>query len=906
MIGFTRGSHFFIIIAVSLPCALAWEGFVQDPQGKPVADAQVLVYTPSGSLAGSAVTAVDGTFRLDPAPAGAVVLEVRGNGMEATLSLRPGDRRPVIVLKPAPIRTLMTVTAERGLPVSAADAAQVVSVVDLRTVRLRPLTNVGKALEPAPGILLQQTGPSQVSPFLRGLTGYQVLNLIDGVRFNNSTFRSGPNQYLAFVDPSQAQRVEAVLGPAGAQYGSDAMGGAIQVLTPQTIFGAGRAEWHGNLRGNAGFADALGGGAAEAQRVTERTAWLAGVSYRRHGNLRPGNGMDSRHVFTRLFGLDAGQVRSLLGGRLRETGFSQEALYSKLALRLPDRNLMTLWYQRAEQRGAENYKDLDGGLGRLQSGLVPQRLDFAYARWEKLALGPLDSLNATLSWNRQGDGTVRQGLRLTDTVTTDRSRVDVWGASLQAATHVARSQAIVFGGEFYREAIDASRTEFSPTSGFGPPVRPLYPNGSRYGTAAVYGQDTAELWRGRLRAMAGVRGTFVGFDTFARKNIVAGRDLGVADSSQTFRDATFQSSLAARVHSRLSLFWAVGRGFRAPNVNDLGAVGLNDLGYEVPSADAAAAGALLATSAGEGALSQGSRLRPLGPERLWNYEAGLKVHGSGFYARAQFFRAELYDPVVRRTLLFPAGAAPAQLGALAVVPLPQTEAQRAQGVVTVAAPFDPRAVKSFVNDGRARYEGVESLLEWQVASGWSARAGYSFIAGRDLNPNRNIRRLPPQQGYAAVRRARGRWWAEASLLAAGAQERLSGGDLDDERIGASRRRRDIADFFAGGRAAPWIAPGADGSRFVPTGETLLEIQNRVLPLGQVRNGVRIVDDSTRVPLFLSTAAWTRVDLQGGVSLRDDLDLQFGALNLLDRNYRLHGSGIDAQGFNLYLGFSWRF
>lgn len=906
MFGLTRSFGFVIPMVLSTSYAFALEGSVQDSGGTPVADAQVLAYTPAGSLAGSAVTALDGTFRLNPAPAGAVVLEVRGNGMEATVSVLPGDRRPVIVLKPAPIRTLVTVTAERGLPVSSADAAQVVSVVDLRTVRLRPLTNLGKALEPSPGILLQQTGPSQVSPFLRGLTGYQVLNLVDGVRFNNSTFRSGPNQYLAFVDPSQAQRVEAVLGPAGAQYGSDAMGGAIQILTPTTVFGAGRAEWHGHVRSNAGFADALAGGAVEAQRLSERTAWLVGGSYRRHGNLRAGNAMDSRHVLARLFGLDAAQIRNLVGSRLRETGFSQESQYSKLALRLPGRNLLTLWYQRAEQHGAENYKDLDGGLGRLQSSLAPQRLDFAYARWEKLALGPLDSLAATVSWNRQGDGTVRQGLRPADTVTTDRSRVDVWGTSLQATTHVARSQVMVFGGEFYREEILASRTEFSPGGGYGPPVRPLYPNGSQYRTAAVYGQDTAEWWGGRLRGMAGVRGTFVGFDTFARKNVVAGRDLGVADSSQTFRDATFQSSLAARLHSRLSLFGAVGRGFRAPNVNDLGAVGLNDLGYEVPSADGVAAGALLATSAGEGALSQGRPLRSLGPERLWNYEAGLKLHGGGFYARAQFFRAELYDPVVRRTLLFPAGAAPAQLGALAVVPLAQTEAQRAQGVVAVATAFDPRAVKSFVNDGRARYEGVESLLEWQVASGWSARAGYSFIAGRDLNPNRNIRRLPPQQGYAAVRRARGRWWAEASLLAAGAQERLSGGDLDDERIGASRRRRDIADFFAGGRAAPWIAAGPGGNRFLPTGETLLEIQNRVLPLGEMRNGVRIADDTTRVPLFLSTAAWARVDLQGGFSLRDDLDLQFGALNLLDRNYRLHGSGIDAQGFNLYLGFSWRF
>ena len=75
-----------------------------------------------------------------------------------------------------------------------------------------------------------------------------------------------------------------------------------------------------------------------------------------------------------------------------------------------------------------------------------------------------------------------------------------------------------------------------------------------------------------------------------------------------------------------------------------------------------------------------------------------------------------------------------------------------------------------------------------------------------------MRRLPPQQGFVALRYQPLGWlsWVEASVLLSGEQERLSGGDLTDERIGAARRRSDITDFFQGGLISPYILPGGDG------------------------------------------------------------------------------------------------
>ena len=162
---------------------------------------------------------------------------------------------------------------------------------------------------------------------------------------------------------------------------------------------------------------------------------------------------------------------------------------------------------------------------------------------------------------------------------------------------------------------------------------------------------------------------------------------------------------------------------------------------------------------------------------------------------------------------------------------------------------------------------------WRAHFGsrWRLTANYSYLLGRDLNTNRRIRRLPTQQGEVALRYGR-RWWVEGAV-------RASGGDIDDERIGGFRRRSDIADFFNGARA-PRI------------GKTLLQIQNRVLP-GVV--------DSVRVPLYSNTPGWTTVELRGMLPLGERWTVYGGLSTLADRNFRIHGSGVDAPGRNASLG-----
>ncbi|HYP12469.1 MAG TPA: TonB-dependent receptor, partial [Bryobacteraceae bacterium] len=562
----------------------------------------------------------------------------------------------------------------------------------------------------------------------------------------------------------------------------------------------------------------------------------------------------------------------------QDSGFSQTSIHARSTWMPTDRSSVSAAFIHSDLHNVRAYNNLLGGLGRLQATFEPQRLNLLYLRYERLAFGWLDSISGTFSVNSQHDGAVRQGLRVSDPAIVDNNRADVFGYTAQAA-----AGSTVFGAELYAERIRSERSEGVIAR------RPLYPDDSAYRTTSAFVQHSRQLLRNRIRLQAGGRVTAVRYRTDEAPVF------GVTQSRQTFRDATFNASAGWQVSRWIALNLLVGRGFRAPNSNDLGAVGLNDLGYEIPASEATGLGAVLSNSAGEGATSLGRPVADLRPERLWNYEAGIRIAAKRLHARAQFYDFELLDPIVRRTLLFPADAVPSALGGLAVRAIAQTPEQRVQNVVAVAAAIDPRGMKAFVNDGHARYYGVDSTLEWRLNPRAHLRTSYSYITGRELNPNRRVRRLPPQNGSGSLHvPLLRRLWMETSVLFAGPQSRLSGGDLDDERIGASRSLRDISDFFASSRTSVYL----QGVVFGPTGETLAEIQGRVLP--------GISSAAARVPLYSRTAGWVDASVRGGFLLRESLMLNASWTNMLDKNYRVHGSGVDSPGRSVFLGFTYQF
>ena len=135
----------------------------------------------------------------------------------------PDTSKPVMFLK----ETL--VTGSR-YPRAFYESPQALSFVTRTQLRQQQPTVVGDALYGVPGVDNSKDSPWEQRPVVRGLSGQRVLVMMDGSPMNSAR-GNGPHPSL--VDPSQVERIEVVRGPSSVSYGSDALGGVINIITRQ-------------------------------------------------------------------------------------------------------------------------------------------------------------------------------------------------------------------------------------------------------------------------------------------------------------------------------------------------------------------------------------------------------------------------------------------------------------------------------------------------------------------------------------------------------------------------------------------------------------------------------------------------------------------------------------------------
>ena len=484
-------------------------------------------------------------------------------------------------------------TAEPGF-----DAPYSLEIITEDEIRDQSYRTPNDALRAVPGVMAQKTSAGQGSPFIRGFTGYHNVYLVDGIRLNNSVFRSGPNQYWNTVDPLSVSRYEIVKGPGSVLYGSDAVGGVLNAITKGPVeYGEGFHSG-GRLSYRISSAESSQIGRAEAYATWDhRLGIYVGGSIREFGDLEGG-----RNV-----------------GRQHETGYDEwDGDFKAEYFINPDTRIVVA-HQTVRQNDvprthrtvySTTWEGLTAGT-ELRHDLDQER-DLTYVQLHAENLkGWIDALHLSLSWQEQDE--TRRRLRTANRHDTEGFSVGTLGASVQleSPSPVGR---LVYGVEHYHDNVNS----FSTSNAIQGPVA----DEAGYGLTGLFLQDTIpvaevfDLTLGGRYEHARARADQVRDPiTLLRTKVRGEWDSFVASARGVYHVDKAR---------HWNVFGGVSQGFRAPNLSDLTRFDIARTGeQEIPSPD-------------------------LEPEHFLSYEMGAKAEYKDLALQASYFYTVIEDLIVRQ------------------------------------------------------------------------------------------------------------------------------------------------------------------------------------------------------------------------------------------------------------------
>lgn len=601
-----------------------------------------------------------------------------------------------------------------------------------------------EALAGSTGIFVQKTNHGGGSPFIRALTGNQNLLLIDGIRMNNSTYRYGPNQYMNTIDLFSISGIEVVRGSGSVQYGSDAMGGVIQVFSKSGEFSQ-KSKWNLGLIGKIVSDDMEYASRAEIGYQSNKFNFIAGITTRKFGDLLGG---DTTGIQT-------------------PSGYKEQAYNLKVNWQLNKKILVTLTSQQTIQKDVplyhrvklENYKYYN---------FSPQKYNLNYARLElnngsklinkSITTVSYQSTNEQRNYLKNGNSNKFEEI----------DRVKTIGLTTEIDSKLNSNWTAISGIEWYHDQVNSSKEQINILTEQRLLMRGLYPDNAKSSNFSMY--SLHQFLIGKFQLNTGLR-----YNSFAvrMQDTAAGiHQLGEV----TIRPSSFVGNIALLYHiiPHHSIYASFNTGYRAPNVDDMGSLGLVDFRYEIPAYG-------------------------LKPEKSYNSEIGYKMEEKNIRASIALFYMHLKDLVNR-------------------VPIP---GQQIGGYNVY--------VKE--NNQESYVRGSEIELAYKLSKQLEFVSGVSYTFGQNITKNEPMRRVPPFNGRILLKYSKQLWNIFLEDQFAGKQTRLAQGDKDDNRI----------------------------------------------PVG-------------------GTPGWNVINLYSSVQLKS-IQIQIGLGNLLNTNYRIHGSGINSIGRN---------
>lgn len=622
-----------------------------------------------------------------------------------------------------------TVTAT-GTKRDIFEVATPVTVVSEEKIQEKAPQNAADLLRDEPGVDVAGVGPNQMRPVIRAQRGLRVLFLENGLRLNNARRQTDFGEISGLVDLESVQKIEVVRGPASVLYGSDAIGGVLNLVSREP---AGGDAFRGSL--DLGWASA--GSRRRAGASVSGT--LGAFSYQAGASIRRA---DDYEVPSGSFGaIDLPEDTRVL-----DTGVDDSNFWGSIGWSPNDRNLLRLRINRydADETGFGYLPGEEYGVTeevRIRILYPEQQFDRYTLSWNGNSdRNPIADSTSVQGYYQRNKRSLNNDIRIDIgplapgfprsfvlAKTFNRTLLSTTGFRADAVKIFAGGKhTVTYGAEGYRDR--SLNSDFSITETHlrfaGPPFervqvstsnRPNAPNATNT-SSGVFVQDEL-LPLPRLRVTAGLRFSKVETRATAtdRWNI-EGLD---------FEDSNTVGALTAtyQITDELNALVSYGTAFRAPNIIE---------------------------RLFNGPTPEGNGFQILNPdlvsERSRNWDVGMKYRRANAFMELVAFRNTVSSGIVQDFL------SPAEV---ATLPADVQAAIRASGA---------RFVVQQVNADRLRYEGLELALGYHMDFGLTLGGNFTYIDATRLGATTI---LPPDDvyrnkafAYARYRPASARWWVE--------------------------------------------------------------------------------------------------------------------------------------------------
>jgi TonB-dependent heme/hemoglobin receptor len=474
------------------------------------------------------------------------------------------------------------------------EVPQAITVVGREEIRGRAAQTVMDALHGEVGTFVQQTTPGQGVVIVRGLKGSEVLHLVDGFRLNNAIFRNAPNQYIALVDSQMLEGIEVVRGPMSTLYGGDAMGGVVQMRSWEPSFGGSEWQHDAGVRAIYGSADDSLLSRAEVAAGNSDLVISGGATYQDVNTLRVGG-----------------------GDEIPFTNFTAEAADLKLRWQVADGHELMLSAQDLEQPKTPRVDELFPGFGQANPTssvflFEPQARELYHARYRGAVRTPLfDNVEAHL-----GRQDIQDDRRNRDfggpNEDRERNAVQTDGVTLQLSKALGSNHYLTYGVEYYDDEVESTRIRRNINTGVVTDRPARFPDGSTMEQLGIYATDD---WKAtdRWDVNYGLRWSRVQVEL---PPVIDNTGVNVDED-----DVSGNVGVAWVVRDDLRWVANIGRGFRAPNVFDLGTFGSRPGNrFNIPNPN-------------------------LGPETVVTIDSGFKFAGEQADGEVIAFRSDYDDKI---------------------------------------------------------------------------------------------------------------------------------------------------------------------------------------------------------------------------------------------------------------------